>query len=120
MSKKTKKLVGTILGICMLANCVIPCYAATSSISADITATKVYGRFTHSQPGHQIKVKVYYEEKNDISNFSNTGSVSNVKNGSETTVVASRNNSVGYTYVWGRAFGYVDGQVEAASGDMYV
>lgn len=118
MSKIKKTIVGTMLGFCMLANCVIPCYAATSTITADISATKVYGKFIHSEQGHQIKVTVYYKEKNNTSGAITMDSVSNVKNGSETTVIASRSNTAGHQFIWGQAFGYVDGEVVAASSEV--
>lgn len=98
----------------MIGSSVVSCLAATGSISAEITANRAYGKFVCSEAGHQIQVVVYYTEIGPDGKAT-VDSISNSQFGNVTTVVASRNSPSGYRYTWGRAAGYIDGEVEAMS-----
>ncbi len=111
---------GIILGTSVLANSMISCYAATSSIEVEMTATRAYGKFSYFEAGHQIKVTVYYQEKNNTTSGIIFDTISDVQNGNVTVAVASKSNTAGYKFIWGQAFGYVDGEVKASSAESYV
>ncbi|MDE7238769.1 MAG: hypothetical protein K2N41_03545, partial [Lachnospiraceae bacterium] len=94
------------------------CYAASNSIEVDITATRAYGKFVYEEAGHQIKVTVFYTEK-DSFGLIRDGDVSDTQFGNVTTAVVSRSNSNGCQYLGGYAVGYVDGSERAVSGPAY-
>ena len=118
MSKIKKMVLGIALAMCVFGSSEGSCYAASSSIAVDITATRAYGKFVYGEAGHQIRVTVYYTEK-DSGGHTRSGSASDTQNGNVTTAVVSRANSVGYQYVSGYAVGYVDGSQVAKTGTAY-
>lgn len=120
MSKIKKMVMGIVLGMFVFGNSVTLCYAASSQITVEITASRAYGRFEYGEAGHQIKVVVSYQERNNSSGYTSNGSISDVQNGNVTTAVAWRDSPAGYQYTWGRVFGYVDGVLTAQSASVSV
>ncbi len=118
MSKIKKMVLGIALAMCVFGGGVGTCYAASSSIEVDITATRAYGKFVYGEAGHQIKVTVFYTEK-DSGGHTRSGSASDTQNGNVTTAVVSVPNTTGYQFVSGYAVGYVDGSQVAKSGIAY-
>lgn len=107
-NKLYKKISAVALMVCLSLASVIPCYAATSSISINVTTTNVSSQFQYDEAGHQLKVEIYYQEKNNITGEGRSDTVFHVVNGNVTTVSVSRGNSIGYVYTWAKATGYVD------------
>ena len=118
MSKIKKMVLGIALAMCIFGGSVGSCYAASSSIEVDITATRAYGKFVYMEAGHQIKVTVFYIE-NDSFGLTRDGDVSDTQFGNVTTAVVSKSNSNGCQYVSGYAVGYVDGSEMAVAGRAY-
>ncbi|MBD5482691.1 MAG: hypothetical protein HDR15_09295 [Lachnospiraceae bacterium] len=120
MSKIKKMVLGIALAMCVFGGSVGTCYAASSSIEVDITTTRAHGKFVYGEAGHQIKVVVSYQERNNSTGYTSNGSISDTQNGNVTTAVASRSNPTGYRYTWGKAAGYVDGVETAKSASVSV
>ena len=123
MRKFKKMLLGMALAMGVFAGSVGSCYAAANDVkvelTADITAIRAYGKLVYNEAGHQIKVTVYYQEKNS-DGLVRGDHVSDVQFGNVVTAVASKNNSSGYQFIWGNVFGEVDNYIVATSGDIYV
>lgn len=109
-----------LIALGMLTNSVIPCYAASCSLSVDVTLSKVYGKFVYDEPGHQLKLVVQYKEIELATAVLYENEISKVKNGNETTVTASRNSASGCLYTWAQSTGYVDNVLYAVSPEMTV
>lgn len=118
MSKIKKMVMGIVLAVCIFGGSAGTCYAASTSIEVDITPTRAYAKFTNGEPGHQIRVTVFYTEV-DSGGHTRSGSASDTQNGNVTTAVVSRANSPGYQYVSGYAVGYVDGTEVARTTTAY-
>lgn len=95
------------------------CYAATNSISLDVSSSRVYGRYSYGQAGHQVKLTVYYYERNNTTGAETCRVATDVQNGNMTTAVVTKNKTSGWTILWGQAFGYIDGNVETTTGKVY-
>ena len=118
--KRIKKMaLGMALAIGLFTGSAGSCYAASSSIVAEITASRAYGKFVYAEAGHEIKVTVYYKER-DARGSITANTISDVQHGTVTEAVVSRNSPSGYQYTWGQAFGYVDGDTVASSGAVTV
>lgn len=117
--RKIKKLVlGIVLAVCVSGGSVGSCYAASSSLTVDITAARAYGRFEYGEAGHQITVTVFYIEK-DADGNKREGYASDNQFGNVTVAVVSKPNPNGYQYVSGYAVGLVDGYVDSISATDY-
>ncbi|MBD5467409.1 MAG: hypothetical protein HDR21_04555 [Lachnospiraceae bacterium] len=118
MGKIKKMVLGIALAMCVFVGSVGTCYAATSSIEVNISATRAYGKFVYGEAGHRIKVTVYYSEENS-DGIMRSGEVSDTQFGNVTTAVVSKSNADGYQYLGGYAVGYVDGIEMAVSPPAY-
>lgn len=118
MRKIKKMVLGIALAMCVFGGSVGSCYAASSSIEVDITATRVWGKFECGEAGHQITVTVFYLEKDSNGNV-REDHVSDNQFGNVTTAVVSRTNTAGFQYISGYAVGLVDGIIEAISSRDY-
>jgi len=115
MRKFKKMLLGMALAMGVFAGSVGSCYAATSSITVDVTRSRIVGKFEYGEAGHQIKVVVNYLEE-DSGGHIRSGDASDTQFGNVTTAYVSRSNTSGYQYVSGYAVGYVDGVQRAITG----
>lgn len=119
MCKIRKMMAGVMLSVSMLVCSVVPCYAVQNQTKLDLTKTRLYATFQYYETGHQLTLKVYYTEKEKTSgNISPTKLASNVGNGNVTDVIVLKNNTSGYEFKWGAAFGLVDGEVASSSGEI--
>jgi len=119
MSKIMKTMAGVMLVVSMLVSSAMPCYAVQNSIKLNLTATNLYGLFEYYEAGHQLKITVYYKEKNNSTGqITGMKSVGDTRNGNVTDVAVTKSNTSGYSFTWGQAFGYVDGAVTVTSAEI--
>lgn len=114
MSKIKKMVLGIALAMCFFGGSVSSCYAATSSIEVGVTAASVRGYFRYDEPGHHLKVTVYYSEKDSLGN-ARIDNVSAHQFGNFISVSVSRPSPEGWQYISGYAEGYVDDNLAAVS-----
>ncbi len=63
MGKIKKMVLGMVLAVSVFGSSISLCHAASSSIDVGITATNAWGSFMYDEPGHHLKVTVYYLER---------------------------------------------------------
>ncbi len=119
MRKFKKMALGMALAICMFGSNVSLCYAVTSSISMDLTASNLYAKFVYAEQGHKLTLTAFWQEATPDGNVK-PGNTSSTQFGSVTEVIVVRNSPDGYRYTWGRAFGDVDGKTVAVTGEITV
>lgn len=117
MRKFKKMLLGMVLAMGVFAGSVGSCYAATGSIMLDLTVSSIYSKYVYAEPGHQLKLLVRYQERG-VDGIVRSGEASDTQFGNVTEVVVIRSAQSGCQYTWGRASGYVDGEIDAASGSI--
>ena len=119
MSKIKKMILGIALAICVFGGSVGTCYAATSGITLDMTASNMFAKFVYAEAGHRLNLTVYYEEKAPDGGI-RPGEAGSTQFGNVTEVVVMRTSVDGYQFVKGHAFGDVDGNTVAATGEVIV
>lgn len=110
---------GMTLSMFVLGSSVFSCYAVSSSISVDVNASRVYGQFDYGEPGHQLTVTVFYEEKDAKGNL-RYDNISETRNGIHTSVGVGRSSTSEFQYVWGYSVGLIDRAVKAITPKTYV
>lgn len=119
MSKMKTRVLGILLAMCVFGGSAFSCYAATTSLTVNVTASMASARLDYGEQGHQLKVTMHYEEI-DSGKHTRSGDASNTLNGSYTAVTVYRSSTDGYQYVCASAKGYVDGALAASTRTEYV
>ena len=78
MSKIKKRMLGLVLGMCLFGGSAGSCYAASGSVTVDVTASRVTGKFVYGEAGHQIKIRLEYQEKELSSGYTFNSYISDV------------------------------------------
>lgn len=119
MGKIKKMVLGMVLAVSVFGSSISLCHAASSSIDVGITATNAWGSFMYDEPGHHLKVTVYYLERKADGKLQ-MGEASAHQFGNFISVYVSRPSPSGCQYENGYATGYVDDVSRASSARVYV
>lgn len=112
--KKFGKKLAAILCMCAVlgASYGTVCHAATGGITATITPSRISGTYTYGKPGQQLKIEIYgYEKKGSSKNILKETSYAN---GDYTSVSATKTPTSGYSFYEMSAYGFVNGELDAA------
>lgn len=87
-------------------------WAASGGITATVSSSRIAGTYTYGAPGHQLKIELYgYEKKGSGEAILKTTAITN---GSYTSVSATATPDAGYSFYKLSAYGFVDGNLDAA------
>lgn len=115
MKRKIIRKIATSMSIIVLGviGASSACWASTGGIRVSLTTAKMSGTYTYGKPGHQLKIVLYGHERRSSSG-EDIVSETSILNGNYTSVSAVGYPDTDYKFFKMDAFGYVDGELDAA------
>lgn len=113
-----KKVLITIVAVCVMLVSVEPCYAGSEGITASVTTTKAKSSYHYGNGGNSVKIEMYYTEKHLTTGQVFVSVCTKTVHGNYTTATVSKNADTGYRFKSIDVFGYVGNKLKSAITDL--